>query len=347
MQDTINYDKINPDIEQIQAELKAYAQQIMDEPFTIGSELSAKTLLQRENTEIETLIDPILPRVGIASLIGSSDCGKSSFLRSLAMHIVAGEQYFLGFRVRPKHYRALYVSTEDEENSISVVMRRQAEELGYTPERLEELRFLFDTENLFQTLDAIVRAQPHDLVVLDAFSDLFVGNMNDNNQVRQFLNRFHDFALEHSLLVLFLHHTGKRTESLTPSKHNAIGSQGFEAKMRFVAELRQDPDPQRCNLRHFCIVKGNYLPPFYKRQSYELNFTQGLNFTLTGNRVDYELIKERTPEEIEREQLNSLKSEGRTIREIAEKTGISRSKVGRILKTQTAEQQSLDYEAPF
>ncbi|MBQ5700799.1 MAG: hypothetical protein IIV68_01610, partial [Alistipes sp.] len=121
----------------------------------------------------------------------------------------------------------------------------------------------------------------------------------------------------------------------TPSKHNAIGSQGFEAKMRFVAELRQDPDPQRCNLRHFCIVKGNYLPPFYKRQSYELNFTQGLNFTLTGNRVDYELIKERTPEQIQQDEelatLRQMKQEGMTMRQISEKTGMSLSSVCRKL----------------
>ena len=86
--------------------------------------------------------------------------------------------------------------------------------------------------------------------------------MNENNCVRSFLNAFSQLAIRHNTLVIFLHHTGKRTESLAPSKHNAIGSEGFEAKMRLIMELRQDPEHH--NIRHLYIVKGNYLSAEYK-----------------------------------------------------------------------------------
>lgn len=324
-------------IETIQSEFVDIASALNAQPYTsVWGDISAASLMERAPEALDCLIEPILPRVGIAALIGSSDSGKSSFLRTLAMHCVAGEELFLGFRVAPKHHKVVYVSTEDEENSVSVLVKRQAQELGYSPSRLEGLKFLFETEDLFERLESIVTAEPCDMVIIDAFSDLYTGGMNDNNQVRNFLNKFRDFATQHSLLVLFLHHTGKRTESYAPSKHNAIGSQGFEAKMRFVAELRRDPDPDRATVRHLCIVKGNYLPPEFKRSSFELNFTQGLNFTLTGNRVNFENLRERTEEELRAndniETLRRLKSEGLNLRQISEQTGIPIATVHRKLR---------------
>ncbi len=50
--------------------------------------------------------------------------------------------------------------------------------------------------------------------------------------------------------------------------------------MRLVIELRSDQlDP---SLKHLCIVKGNYLPPEFKQQSYVLHFDQQMNLTSTG-----------------------------------------------------------------
>ena len=292
-------------------------------------------MLQTTTEQMDYLMAPLLPRVGMAALVGSSDSGKSTLLRGLAMAVASGAKRYLGFELQPKHHSAIYVSTEDDATAVGALMQRQIEEL-YTPkEAYATLDFIFDTDNLIENLEAMLEDKPRDLVIVDAFADLYTGPMNENNRVRSFLNIFSQLAIKHNTLIIFLHHTGKRTESLAPSKHNAIGSQGFEAKMRLMMELR--PDPTRYDIRHLCVVKGNYLPSEYKHDSFELRFTPSLNFEATGERVPFSMLKERNieREEAEAERLalvQSLRDEGKSYREIAEMTEMSKSAVHRLLE---------------
>ncbi|MBR4844423.1 MAG: AAA family ATPase [Alistipes sp.] len=291
-------------------------------------------MLNLSTEQMDYLVDPILPRVGLAALVGTSDSGKSTLLRGLAMAVASGSAEYLGFALRPKHKSAIYISTEDDASAVGVLMQRQLDELGAAKESYTSLDFIFEIDNLVENLDKMLEDKPRDLVVVDAFADLYTGPMNENNRVRSFLNQFSQLAVKHSVLIIFLHHTGKRTESLNPSKHNAIGSQGFEAKMRLMMELR--PDSVEHDLRHLCIVKGNYLPSEYKHDSFVLHFSPGLNFTATGERVPFSQLRERDPEqeaaEAERlELIRSLRDEGKSYREIAEILDISKSSVHRIL----------------
>ena len=283
-----------------------------------------------------TLLEPILPRQGVVALVGSSDSGKSSLLRGLAMAIVSGKEEYIGFRLNTRYRRAIYVSTEDDQQSVGSLMRRQTgSPTGLEAMEYDGLHFIFDTDNLLATLELGLKNYVPDVVIIDAFADLYSGPMNENNRVRSFLNLFSQLAHKHNTLFIFLHHTGKRTEVLTPSKHNAIGSQGFEAKMRLHMELR--PDPMRHDIRHLCVVKGNYLPSEYKHDSFELRFTPSLNFEATGERVPFSMLKERNVEreEAEAERLalvQSLRDEGKSYREIAEMTDIPKSTVHRLLE---------------
>ena len=292
-------------------------------------------MLEQPSEGMETLLAPLLPRVGVAALVGSSDSGKSTLLRGLTMAVVSGARRYLGFDLCPRYNRAIYVATEDDATAISALMKRQIEELCTPYEAYANLDFIFDTENLVENLDRILAESPTDLVIIDAFADLYTGPMNENNRVRSFLNKFSQLAIKHSTLFIFLHHTGKRTEVLNPSKHNAIGSQGFEAKMRLMIELR--PDPVSHDIRHLCIVKGNYLSEEYKHDSYALRFTSGLNFENTGERVPFSMLKERDMEKVEAEAerialIQSLRDEGKTIAEIAEITDTPKSTVHRLLQ---------------
>ena len=80
---------------------------------------SANQMLTKVYTEEDTLLEPILPRQGVVALVGSSDSGKSSLLRGLAMAIVAGKSEYIGFALHPRYRRAMYISTEDDEASLS------------------------------------------------------------------------------------------------------------------------------------------------------------------------------------------------------------------------------------
>ena len=289
-------------------------------------------MLNLSTEAMDCLLDPILPRTGVAALVGTSDSGKSTLLRGLAMAVASGMDEYLGFGLRAKHKSAIYVATEDDASAIGVLMQRQLDELAMPKEAYQTLDFIFEVDNLVDNLDKMLEERPRDLVIVDAFADLYTGPMNENNRVRSFLNSFSQLAVKHSVLIIFLHHTGKRTESLAPSKHNAIGSQGFEAKMRLMMELR--PDPERHDVRHLCIVKGNYLSDEYKHDSFVLRFTSGLNFEATGERVPFAALKERNDDMDEKVLLaQEMRNEGKTLQEIADALGYkSRSYISEMLK---------------
>lgn len=299
---------------------------------------------------VETLLEPLLPRVGVVGLVGSSDTGKSTLLRGLAMAVASGAKHFLGLELRAKHRRAIYVATEDDSAAVAVLMQRQLEELCTPKEAFTSLDFIFDTTDLMDNLDKMLEDKPRDLVIVDAFADLYTGPMNENNRVRSFLNGFSQLATKHSVLFIFLHHTGKRTETLAPSKHNAIGSQGFEAKMRVLLELRRDPT--RHDIRHLCVVKGNYLSDEYKHDSFVLRFTDSLNFEATGERVPFGLLRERTEDDEELlakvERARALREEGMSYRQIAEELGYkSRTSVLNLLNQQADSSPTASDDCPF
>ena len=136
-----------------------------------------------------------------------------------------------------------------------------------------------------------------------------------------YLQNYSILAKKYQCLVLVLHHTGKRTEDLPPSKINLLGSQGFEAKMRLVLELRTDRDDQ--DLRHLCIVKANYLSKDYKEASYVLKFDSNMLFENTGQRVLFDDLtgSKKDKEAYKQEWIaiaRPLVEEGKTYLEVSE-----------------------------
>ncbi len=190
-------------------------------------EVSAERLVSADAEQIPCLWEPVLQQVGIAAAVGSSDTGKSAFLRELGVAVSAGEREFLGFSLRARHRRAVYVSTEDDERAVSYLLTLQNKLNNRHAADFAGLDYLFDTDNLVERLDKLLTNKLADMVVIDAFADIYNGSMNENNRVSAFLQEFNQLAQRHECLVLFLYHTGKRTEDLVPSKHNAIGLQGF------------------------------------------------------------------------------------------------------------------------
>ena len=292
----------------------------MDQNVLLPDEITGEMLLNQNVKEIPTLLEPLLPKSGLVCLAGSSDTGKSAFLRQLAISVCAGLRTFLGMRLNAEHHSAIYVSTEDDETANAYLMGRQNLDLRINPVALRGLRFLFDSEDIVADLDRRLAHRPADLVIVDCFSDLYTGNMNEANQVRQFLMQYSQLAIRHKCLVIFLHHCGKRTEMFMPSKHNLLGSQAFEAKMRLVLELRSDIAD--FTYKHLCCVKGNYLSADYKSESVKLFFSYHLTFKETGERVPFEnLVPVDTSREAKYQRAIQLKEERMTYEQIAQKLG--------------------------
>jgi hypothetical protein len=204
----------------------------------------------------------------------------------------------------------------------------------------DNLRVFFDSTNLVNKLDSLLTEKPADLVIIDTFSDIFDGDMNQANKVRSFIQSFKELTVKHKTLIIFNHHCGKKNDYRPPHKDNLLGSQGFESSMRTVIELRRDfGNPLH---RHLCIVKGNYLSETFKNSSFMLEFNFEDGFSNTGKRVSFDrLVKSDGKAPVVNlavhERVLALKSEGLSYKKIATKMkeegkGISKSTVGNILK---------------
>jgi RecA-family ATPase len=248
--------------------------------------VSAYQLLNSKVEEIPCLWEPFFRQSGLGALVGSSDTGKSVFCRQLAMAIATRQESFLGHPLNLRTANVLYVSTEDDASAISQLLQRHLKDTEKVNELLKNFHFLFNFEKLPERLDTFLTENKVDLVILDSYGDLFDGkDSNSISQVREFLNKFSKIANKHNCFFLFVHHVGKRTEDKEPSKQNVLGSQGFEAKMRIVLELRKGDNLTK----YLSVIKGNYLGIEYKTSSYELEFNeQTLTFNYTGNTVSFD-----------------------------------------------------------
>lgn len=244
---------------------------------------SGLKLFQYDYEELPKLIDPIFPKVGVVSLVGSSDTGKSTFLRQLALSVAFGIDKFVGYKIQSNTQNVIYVSTEDDPASTSISLKKQIkgifEDKDVPKELLNNVKFIFDfnlnednDKNLFKILENDLSEVGADLIIIDAFTDIFSGDINSSTKVREFLNYFNNLAKENDCLILFLHHTGKRTDKYTASKDNVLGSQAFEAKMRVLIELKHYPNEE--SKRTLTITKGNYISSQIKKYSRILRFDE-------------------------------------------------------------------------
>ncbi len=222
----------------------------------MSNTVTAKYLIENAPDDIPMLVDPIIPKNSLSAIIGSSSSGKSSLARQLAMAICRGDNEFLGFGLSPVNKRVLYLSTEEDQEIVSPVIKEQFGEGEITASETFDLLFP-NSENVTQEIENELQEKSYDLVIIDSFSDVITGDMNMSNIVRRQLNHYRNLAAQYSVSFLFIHHITKQSENQSPSKVHSMGSSGFEQKMRFVGELVSDGISNRS--LHF--VKGNYLNP--------------------------------------------------------------------------------------
>jgi archaellum biogenesis ATPase FlaH len=297
--------------------------------------ISGADLISKQVTEMPTLLQPFLPRVGIAVMAGSSDTGKSAWLRQLVTAVALNMYEFIGYKLNLKHKSAIYVSTEDDENSISYLMQKQNVE-GLTPQQFRNLRYMFETEKLSEKLDQELGRLPADLVVIDTLTDVFgAHDFNNAVVVRAFLQQYNKLAIKHNCLIIFNHHLSKAKEHAVPSKNALLGSMAIESKARILLELRKDRFDD--SLRHLIPLKGNYLPAEVKQTSVVLKFDENMLFSNTSKTVMIEELAGSRGVNVSaemKERAAELKQQGESARKIAAtltlefKTPIGKTVVG-------------------
>ena len=291
--------------------------------------IPADKLFSQESKEEKFLVDKIIPIASLTGLVGESDTGKSSFLRQLAISIVYGDDDFLGFKINSGCKNVLYISTEDGSIATSDWLKKHLGQDLPNNDLLSRLRFIYSTERIVSNLKEVVMTNCIDLIIVDSYADIFEGNMNQSNEVRNFLNQFNNLANEYGTTIIFLHHTNKSAVG-KPNKKFISGSHGFEAKMRSVLYLTKDANDD-C-LINLSVVKGNYLSSKEKSECFVLEFNEQLSFKNTGKRVPLNKLGEESYLELAKE----LKSSGKSYREIesilSEKGfEVSKSKLQRLM----------------
>ena len=68
----------------------------------------ADELKNQEIKEVDYLVDQLIPRGTLCSLVGESDTGKSSLLRQLAVSVAYGDETFIGFKLNDKCRNVVY-----------------------------------------------------------------------------------------------------------------------------------------------------------------------------------------------------------------------------------------------
>jgi len=242
---------------------------------------TVEELMKREIKEVPMLWKPFLPKYGLVGLTGSSDTGKSTLLRQLTIAVCRGCTDLLKHPLYPNHRSAIYISTEDGEDAVAASLYRQLGKLD--PKEIHGLKFIFNQDDPISTACGILEKEKADLLIIDAWADLFSGNINDITQVRRELNNLKKIASKHGCLVIILHHTIKNSEYSRPDKNRLNGSQGIEASLRALIELR----PGNGNERILSILKGNYISSNLKNQSLVLEFNEDrLLFRTSGETVE-------------------------------------------------------------
>ena len=282
------------------------------------NKFTGKELFDRHIEEIPTLLDPIFPKKGIILFAGSSDTGKSSFLRDFSVAIAEGRVKFLNYDLNTTSNRVIYYSTEDDDDSVAHLLYKQRERIE-DESKLQNITYIFHQNDPIIELEKELRENPADCIIIDALGDILQGNINQTNEVRTYLSTYSALANKYNCLIIFLHHTNKNSEYNLPSKHNISGSHGLESKSRLAVEFRKDR--RNYDLRHICIVKGNYLPEEYKNESFVVKFNTDMTYTWLDERVSFSELVSGTENSQREEATNraiQLRDDGKTIREIAE-----------------------------
>lgn len=247
---------------------------------------TARELYNMKITEVPFLLEGLIPTTGLTCLTGASDCNKSTLLRQLAIDIASGKESFLGFKLTSIHHKCIYISTEDDYYAISALLKKQYPSTE-PDESLNNIYFIFNTEGHLRELDRVLSRTKTDLVILDNWADVFGGDINQTTKVRANLEQYSSLSQKYNCAFMFVHHQGKRSEEKTPSKNNLLGSQGIEAKMRTVIELRREAG----NKRLMTITKGNYTKDSMKGKSFRLELNENtMLFTQSTDVVSASLL---------------------------------------------------------
>jgi KaiC/GvpD/RAD55 family RecA-like ATPase len=333
--------EIQPDLE-----LEIEEEEIEDsteEPVDLTKDFyNLNELMRLKVTEIPFLVNSLFPERTISILSGDSDTGKSVFYLQLALAIIEGKTDFLGLQLKTKYRSVLVISSEDGAITISVRIKKQLQGRKLSKEDSLRMNIITNGYEAIKRIRQSLQESPVDLVVIDAFSDVFDEDLNSSNDTRNYLAEFNDIIQEYGCSVLFVHHIGKGKENLPANKGHMLGSVGIHGKARSVIMLSKLPSNP--NVKTLIIVKGNYVSEDVKKRKMLLEFNPETlcHTVVTDDSLKKEIEDQlNNPESVARkgngkldllkEQAWQLSQEGKSQAEIMKVVGRSKATVSKWL----------------
>lgn len=277
----------------------------------------------------EMMLGPVLPAQGLAMVYAPRGLGKTFFALGFA-HAVSCGGSFLRWKA-PKPRRVLYV--DGEMPAVAMQERLQLILYGSDIPMMDLNRVSIISADLQGdiTIDvstakgqALVEAYVDDvdMIVLDNLASLHLGAENEGDDWKK-MQAWLLSLRRRGKSVLLVHHSGKTGQQRGTSRREDI--------LDTVIALRRPSDyaPEQGARFEVHLEKARGI---YGDDT--LPFEAQLNTGTGGARWSTKPL-----EDVERGKVVDMARQGLTVREIAEETGISKSKVGRIRKA--AEQEGL------
>jgi len=167
--------------------------------------------LWEDDTEEEWIAYPLLPARRLIALYSAPKVGKSLLMLELAAGISAGRE-ILGNPAGPPR-TVLYV---DFENDPKADIRERLQNMGYTPNDLDNLKLLsfpnmaaLDSEKGSKELLAAVNVYGAEVVVIDTVSRAIAGDENENDTWLDFYRHTGLKLKQAKIALIRLDHSGK------------------------------------------------------------------------------------------------------------------------------------------
>ena len=193
--------------------------------------ISAMELLGQEFDELQFLLDPILPAVGLAMLAGPPKAGKSWFCLDIAQQLT------------DEGHEVYYIAAED--NSRRLKERLQQKTFKF-PLKLKIHAGLSQThpvprgEDAITYIEEIYKKHKPSCIMIDTVASVLKPSANTKNYdvtVREY-EAIRQLATCLGIAILVVHHTKKQTDFIQTPIERILGSTGIPATVETLLVMQ-------------------------------------------------------------------------------------------------------------
>lgn len=261
--------------------------------------IRGEDLLSTEIPETEFLVERLIPKNGIAMIVGEPNSHKSWVMMEIAKAVSQGQELFGKFKTIKT--KVLYIDSEVPFSEIKRRWRKLKSEANSEVYFMSLPGIRIDVEEDLKALLEIIKGQEYSLAIFDSFRDIWTGNENDSQQAQGVMNAF--AAIQRLNCTILLSHHKPRSAMMGVS-HAVRGSTVFEAKCDSVLVIKKSKETETM---HEIIIQQTKLREGIKTPEFSAGMIEKgdhINFEFMG-----EITKEETAETKAREAISQLLAE--------------------------------------